>query len=162
MFKRKVRFKARVCYFISKCYFSPNDSPSNTMKNVFLFHFKKLFSFARYVDFYISVFPLFTPVSHCFRGWSKINLKAYYVINCLNKNLITHVFDISRREKGMWTLSIDRVLNKEHFMEKSHQKWAPKASPRPLFILVNNQKQPLHVRSYFKNKIFWKRIIKKP
>ena len=33
--------------------------------------------------------------------------------------------------------------------------------PDPCFILVNNPKQPLHARNYFKNKIFWKRIIKK-
>ena len=39
--------------------------------------------------------PLSSPVSHCFRGWSKIHLKAYNIINCLNKNLITH-FDILR------------------------------------------------------------------
>ena len=31
------------------------------------------------------------------------------------------------------TLSIDRVLNKEHFMEKSCEKYVPKASPRHLF-----------------------------
>ena len=33
------------------------------------------------------------------------------------------------------------------FMEKSCRKWAPKASPRPLFILVNNPKQSLHARN---------------
>ena len=43
-------------------------------------------------------------------------------------------------------------------MEKSCRKWAPKASPRPFFIFVNNQKQPLDPRNSFKNKIFWKRI----
>ena len=31
------------------------------------------------------------------------------------------------------TLSIDRVLNKENFMEKSSRKCAPKATPRFLF-----------------------------
>ena len=36
-------------------------------------------------------------------------------------------------------LSIDRVLNKEIFVEKSCRKYVPKASPRPFFILVNNQ-----------------------
>ena len=29
-------------------------------------------------------------------------------------------------------------------------------------ILVNDPKQPLHVRNSIKNRIFWKRIIKKP
>ena len=39
-------------------------------------------------------------------------------------------------------------------MEKSCQKCATKASPRPLFILVNNPKEPLDARNSFKNKIF--------
>ena len=34
---------------------------------------------------------------------------------------------------GTETLSTDRVLNKEHFMEKSCRKCAPKASSRSLF-----------------------------
>ena len=39
-----------------------------------------------------------------------------------------------------------------------HQKLVP-----DLFLnLVNNPKQPLYARNSFKNKIFWKRIIKKP
>ena len=40
-------------------------------------------------------------------------------MNCLNKNVITHI-DILRRKKGvtfkLW--SIDRVLNKEHIYGK--------------------------------------------
>ena len=58
----------------------------------FLFHLKSSF---RSRDIQIFVFPsspLFPPVSHCFRGWSKINLKVYNVINCPNKNLIIHFF----------------------------------------------------------------------
>ena len=31
----------------------------------------------------------------------------------------------------------------------------------PFLILVSNPKQPLHARNIFKNKMFWKRIIKK-
>ena len=47
-------------------------------------------------------------------------------------------------------------------MEKSCRKLAPKASPRPpLLILLYKRKQPLHARNSFKNKMFWKRIIKK-
>ena len=34
------------------------------------------------------------------------------------------------------TLSIDREFNKEHFMEKSRRKCAPKTSPRPLFNFI--------------------------
>ena len=33
-------------------------------------------------------------------------------------------------------------------MEKSCRKCAPKASPRPYLILVNNPKQPLHARHF--------------
>ena len=35
-----------------------------------------------------------------------------------------------------------------------------KLGPGPFFILVNNPKQPLHARNSFKNKMFWKGIIK--
>ena len=51
------------------------------------------------------------------------------------------------------TLSIDRVLNKEHLWkntENEHQKLVP----GPFLILVNNSKQPLHEKNSFKNKIF--------
>ena len=37
-----------------------------------------------------------------------------------------------------------------------------KLVPDPFLILLNNPKQPLHARKSFKNKTFWKRIIKKP
>ena len=61
----KVRTKLRkacVCYFLSKFYFSPNDSPSKC----FFISCKKLFSFSRYSNFFIFVFPLiFFPVTHC-------------------------------------------------------------------------------------------------
>ena len=50
----KHNLKACVCYFLSNFYFQPNNSPSKIMKNVT--SFKKLFSFARYSNFCISVF----------------------------------------------------------------------------------------------------------
>ena len=37
-----------------------------------------------------------------------------------------------------------------------------KPVPDLFIILVNNPTQPLHAINYFKYKIFWKRIIKKP
>ena len=52
-------FKACVRYFLSNFYFSPNDGPSKTMKNIF--SSKKLFSFWRYSHFCVSVFPSFSP-----------------------------------------------------------------------------------------------------
>ena len=137
---------------------------SKTMKDVFYF----IQNSFRSRDIQIFVFPpspLFLPVSHCFRAWSKINLKVYDCINCLNKNLITHFVWYLENEKryDSETLAIDTVLNKEHFhgkfmhaKENVHQKLVPD----PFFILISNPKQPLHARHSCKNKIFWKGIIK--
>ena len=36
-------FQPCVCYFLSNFYFLPNDSPSKTVKNVFLFDLKSSF-----------------------------------------------------------------------------------------------------------------------
>ena len=67
---------------------------------------------------------LFLSVSHCFKGWSNINLKVYDVINCLNKNSITHfVWYLDKKKRyDIETLFIDRLLNKERFHEKTIQK----------------------------------------
>ena len=90
---------------------------------------KKLFSFLRYLNFCIFVFPSFFPVSHCFKGWFKKNVKVYDVINCLNKNLITHFIWFLEKELrcDIETLSIDRVLNAEHFYGKIMQKMCTKS-----------------------------------
>ena len=106
--------------------FSLNDNPSKTLFT----SYKKLFSLSRYLNFCISVLTSFFPCQPL-----KINLKVYGIINCLNKNLITHFVWYLEKVKrcDIETLSIDRVLNKEHFMEISCRKRAPKASSRPLF-----------------------------
>ena len=72
---------------------------------------------------------IFLSVSHCVRGCLKINLKVYDVINCLNKNLITHCVWYLGKEKrsDIETLSIDKVLNKEHFYDKIMQKMCTKS-----------------------------------
>ena len=90
---------------------------------------KKLFSFLKYSNFCISVFPSFPPVNHCFRGWLNINLKVYDVISSLSKNLITHFVWFLDKEKryNIQTFSIDRVLNKEHFYGKVMQKMCTKS-----------------------------------
>ena len=128
-------FKACVRYFLSSFYFSLNDSISKTMKNVFFISLTKLLSFFRYLNFCIFVFPSFFTVSHCFRGWSKKNLKIYDVINCLNKNLITHFVWYLEKEIrcDTETLSIDRELNNEHFYGKIMQKMCTKSSPQTPF-----------------------------
>ena len=95
-------------------------------KTVFtLFHLKTSFVAQIFVFPFSPVFLLF---GHCFRGWFKINLKIYDVINCLTKNLITHFVWYFEKEKryDIETLSIDRVLNKEHFYGKIMQKMCTK------------------------------------
>ena len=88
---------------------------------------EKLFSFSRYSIFCIFVFPSFFPVSHCFRGWFKKNLKVHD-INCLNKSFIAHVWYLEKEIRcDIETLSIDRELNKEHFYGKIMQKMCTKS-----------------------------------
>ena len=72
---------------------------------------------------------IFLSVSYCVRGCLKINLKVYDVINCLNKNLITDCVWYLGKEKrsDIETLSIDKVLNKEHFYDKIMQKMCTKS-----------------------------------
>ena len=121
--------KACVHYFLSNLYFSPNDRPSKTMKNVFYFIWKALFVLEIFKFLYIC-FPLFFfPVSHCFRNWFKKKLKVYDVINCPNKNLMTHyVWYLEKEIKcDIETLFSDRVLNTEHFYGKIMQKRCPKS-----------------------------------
>ena len=98
-------------------------------KMFFLFHFKSSFRSRDIQFFLILSSPLFLPVSHCFRCWSKINLIDYDVINCLNKNLLTHFLWYLEKEKrcDIETLFIDRVLNKKHFYGKIMQKKCTKS-----------------------------------
>ena len=67
------------------------------------------------------------------------------------------MFDILRRKKeyDIKTLSIDRVLNKEHFYGKIIQKISTKKLVSdPFLIWVKIPKQPLHAGNSFKNKMF--------
>ena len=84
---------------------------------------KKLSSFSRYSNFCISVFPLFSPCQPLL--WRLIEDKSQSLYRGLNKNLITHLIThYLKKEKryDVETLSIDRVLNKEHFYWKIIQK----------------------------------------
>ena len=66
-----------------------------------LFYLKSSFR-SRDIQFFVFLSsPLFLPVSQCFRGWWKINLKVCDIINCLNKNLITHFVWYLKKEKSM-------------------------------------------------------------
>ena len=116
-------------FSIKACVFSSNDSPSKTMKNAFY-----LSSF-RSRDIQFFYFCSFLPVGHCFRGSSKLNLKTHDVINCLNKNSITHFVRYLEKEKGM-ALKLCPEMEyqiKNIFMEKSCRKYATNASPRALY-----------------------------
>ena len=81
--------------------------------------------------------PLFFSIRHCFRGWWKINLKVCDIINCLNKNLITHSGWYLKKERryDIETLSIDRVLNKEHFYWEIMQKICTRGYSQTPFYL---------------------------
>ena len=75
---------------VSAIFYQIFISNQMTVLQCFLFHLKSSFSSRDIQIFVFPSFPLFLSVSHCFRGWSKINLKVYNVINCLNKNLIKY------------------------------------------------------------------------
>ena len=91
---------------------------------------KKLFSFSRYSIFYISFLPSFLPVAHCFRGWPKISLKFYDVINCLNKSSIRTNFVWYLEKENRYdieTVSIDGVSDNERFYGKMMRKICSKS-----------------------------------
>ena len=124
IFSQKPFIKACVRYFFIKFLFLTKWEPFKNYEKCSLFHLKSSFCSRDIQIFVFLSSPLFLPVSHCFRGWWKINLKVCDVINCLNKNLITHFVWYLKKEKryDIETLSIDRVLNKEHFYWKTMQK----------------------------------------
>ena len=92
------------------------------------------------------------PVNHWFRGWFKINLSGYDISNCLNKNLITQFVWYLDKEKryGIETFSVDRVLSKERFMEKSYRNYTPKASSKPLLNFGKWPKTAMACKEIFK------------
>ena len=86
----------------------------------FLFHLK---SFLRSQDIPIFLFLSFSfsscqPLKMIIKKMIKLNLKIYDVINWLYKNLKTHLVWYLEKESGsdIETWSIDRVLNKRHYM----------------------------------------------
>ena len=121
--------KACVHYFLSIFSFFNKWQPLKNYEKFFLFHLKSSFH-SRDIQIFVHLSSsLFFPVSHCFRGWLTKNLKVYDAINCLNKNLITHY--VWHLEKAIScdieTLSIDRVLNTEHFYGKIIKKMCTKS-----------------------------------
>ena len=113
-------------------FFPPNDSPYIIMKSTFL---KSSFRPQHIQSFVFPCSLLFFSVGHCFRGWSKINVKVYDVIICLNKNLMTNFVSYLEKEKNT-TLKVCQLIEyqiRNILMEKSCRTSAPNASPRPLF-----------------------------
>ena len=115
------------CYFLRNFYFSPNDRPSKTMKDVFNFIEKALFVLERFKFLYLHL-PLFFFLSAIAWELDPRNIKVFDVINCLNKNLIIHFVWYLEKAKRyhVETLAIDTVLNKEHFYGKIMQKMCTK------------------------------------
>ena len=120
--------KAFVRYFYQSFFVHQMIALQKLWKMLFISS-KKLFSFSRYSNYCIFVLPSFSPCPPLLRGWSKINLKVYDNINCLNKNSITHFVWYLEKEKryDIETLSIDGVSNKEHFYGKIMQKICTKS-----------------------------------
>ena len=110
-------------------FFSTRWQPFKSYEKCFLFHLKSPFCSR---DIQVFVFPsshLFLLVSHCGRGCLKRNLIVYDVINCLNKNFITHfVWYLGKEERyDIETLCIYRVLNQWYFYGKIIQKMCTKS-----------------------------------
>ena len=78
---------------------------------------------SRHIQLFVYLSSFFSPLSHCFRGWFKKNLKVYDVTNFLNYNLTTdYIWSIEKEIRSdVETLSNDRVLNTEHFYGKIMQ-----------------------------------------
>ena len=118
----------------------------------FLFHLKSSF---RSRDIQVFIFPsspLFLPVSHCFRGWSKINVKVYDVINCLIKNLNKRFCLIFWEGKKVWYWNVVHWQNIKSgtFLWKNHaENVHQKLVPDPFLILVNSPKQPKTCKKFF-------------
>ena len=123
-------------------------SPSKNYVRCFLFHLKSSFCSWDIQFFVFPSYPLFRPVRHCFRALSKINLKVYNVMNCLNKNLITFCL-ISWQGKKVWHWNFVQIVLRHIFMEKSYRKCATKASPRLLFYFGKQPKTAIACKKFF-------------
>ena len=109
-------------------------------------------------------FSLFLLVSHCFRALSKINLKVYDVISCLNKNLITYfVWYLEKKERyDIETLSNDRTLNKEHFKSKIIREMCTKSLSQTPFYFGKQPKTAIACKKFFQKQDVLKGDDQKP
>ena len=121
--------KSCVCYFHQLFIFFHQMIALHKLWKMLFISSKKLFSFSRCSIFCISVLPLFSTCWPWLSGWSKINLKVHDVINCPNKNSITHFVWYFEKEKryDIETLFIDGVSDEERFYRKIMQKMCNKS-----------------------------------
>ena len=100
-------------------YFSPNDSPSKTMENVFYFIRKALFVLEIFSFVYFRLPLFFSPSVIALEVDPRKTLK-FMSSTALSKNLITcFVWYLEKEIRcDVETLSIDRELNKKHFYGK--------------------------------------------
>ena len=156
LLKKSLKLVSAIFHFCTKW------QPLDNSEKCFLLYLKSSFR-SQDIQIFVFLSSLSISCSHWLRGWLKINLKNYGVSNCLNQNLITILLDILRRKKDMTLNFANWLSNKEYFYGKNHaENVHHNQVAEPFLVLVNNAKQPLHARNCFKNKKFWKRIIKKP
>ena len=74
------------------------------------------------------------------------NFSPIDIINCLNKNSMTHFVWYLQKEKKVWHWNLVHTLLWKNHAENVQEKLVPDL----FIILVNNPKQPLHVRNYLK------------
>ena len=115
-------FKACICYFFIKFLFVHQMIALWKLWKIFFISSEKHFLFSRYSDFCSSVFQSFSP-SQPLLQWL-----IYDATNCLWKNITYFVWYVGKEKRyDIESLSIDRVLNKEHFYGKIMQKMCSKS-----------------------------------
>ena len=143
--------KACVCYFLSKFYFSPNDSPSKTMKNVFYFIEKALFIVEIFKSFVYSSSPLFSLSAIALEDDSRKILSLWY--HQLSKYEINNTLCLihwERNEVWHWNFVHWYSIKYRTFLWKNHaEDGHQKLVPDPSLILLNNPNQPWHAKNYF-------------
>ena len=134
-FAVEVTFQACVRYFLFYFIFFHLMIGLQKLRKTLFIWSKSSFHSRDIQIFVLPSSPLFLPIGHCYRRWSKIYLKVYDVINSKNKKLVTHFVWYLKNEKryGIENLSIDRVLNKKHFYGKIIQEMCTKSLSQTSF-----------------------------
>ena len=124
--------------------------PVNHYEKCFLLHLEIFFR-SRDTQIFVLLTSPHSPLGHCFRGWLKINLKVYEVINCLNRNLHHILLDVLRKKKDM-TLKLCHLRGYQTriiFMKKPCRKCAPKINSRPFFNFGKQTQTAIPCKEFF-------------